>query len=183
VSAPDLVFADEPALRAWLEANEASHEGGWLLLAKKGTTSPTALSYHEALLAALCSGWIDGQRKSIDEATFMIRFTPRRARSIWSQRNVDLVAQLEAEGRMRQRGRDEVAKAQADGRWERAYAGSAAIEVPGALREALLAAGAWERFEALSKSARYSLLHPIVTAARETTRAARIERAVAGLAE
>jgi len=179
----DLVFADLAAWRAWLHANEETHDGGWVLLARKGTTVPTSLDYQDALLEALCCGWIDGQRKSVDAETFMIRFTPRRARSIWSQRNVDLVAQLEAEGRMRERGRAEVRRAQEDGRWERAYAGSAAIEVPDELRAALVAAEAWERFEALSKSARYSVLHPVVTAVRETTRSARIARAVQQLAE
>ncbi len=179
----DLVFEDLPAWRAWLHANEETHDGGWVLLAKKGTTEPTSLDYQEALLEALCCGWIDGQRKSVDADTFMIRFTPRRARSIWSQRNVDLVARLVAEGRMRPRGAAEVDKAKADGRWDRAYAGSSAIEVPDELRAALVAAGAWERFESLSKSARYSVLHPVVTAVRESTRTARIARAVERLAE
>lgn len=121
---PDpLVVRDARAWRQWLDANETASDGVWLLLAKKGATTPTSLSYQQALLEALCSGWIDGQRRARDEATFMQRFTPRRRRSIWSARNVGLVAQLIDEGRMRPRGLAEVDAAKADGRWERAYSG------------------------------------------------------------
>ncbi|XBH21041.1 YdeI/OmpD-associated family protein [Jonesiaceae bacterium BS-20] len=87
-------------------------EGAWLMLAKKGTTEPTTLTYAQALDEALCSGWIDGQKRSFDAATFLQRFTPRRPCSIWSARNVEHVARLQAEGRMRDRGLAEVAAAQ-----------------------------------------------------------------------
>ena len=170
-----LVFADADAWRTWLEAVEHEHDGGWVVLAKKGTTTPTSLSYQEALEIALCSGWIDGQKRSHDATTFLQRFTPRRARSIWSQRNVDIVARLEAAGLMRERGRREVERAQADGRWERAYAGSADMQEPAELTAALASyPAARSAFEALSRSARYSALHPIVTAVRAETRARRI---------
>ena len=89
-----LTVPDAAAWRAWLDANEATSDGVRLVLAKKGTSSPTSLTYAEALDEALCSGWIDGRRNAIDEATFQQHFTPRRARSIWSVRNVDHVARL-----------------------------------------------------------------------------------------
>ena len=177
-----LVLADAPAWRAWLDAHEDTSDGVWLMLAKKGTVSPTSLTYAQALEEALCSGWIDGQRRSHDAATFVQRYTPRRARSMWSARNVEHVARLEAEGRMRDRGRAEIAAAQADGRWERAYPGSATIQVPDDLSAALAAspaaAGAYAGLDAAN---RYAVLHRIVTAPNEATRARRLAKVVAML--
>jgi uncharacterized protein YdeI (YjbR/CyaY-like superfamily) len=90
----DLVLADAAAWRSWLAENHAATPGVWLVLAKKGTTAPTTLSYEQALDEALCHGWIDGQVKRRDEATFRQRFTPRRARSQWSRRNVGHIERL-----------------------------------------------------------------------------------------
>ena len=178
----ELCVADTAAWRAWLEALEESSDGVWLVLAKKGVTDPTSLTYAEALDEALCSGWIDGQKRSRDHATFLQRFTPRRARSMWSARNTEHIARLEAEGRMRERGRNEVAKVRADGRWDRAYAGSADAVVPDDLAAALAAdpeLGA--RFEALSRAQRFSVLSSLMTAAAPETRARRLAKALAGL--
>lgn len=177
-----LLLPDVAAWRAWLDAHESDSDGVWLVLAKKGTVEPTRLLVTEALDEALCSGWIDGQRKGRDAGTFLQRYTPRRPRSLWSARNVEYIARLTAEGRMRPRGLAEVAVARADGRWDRAYAGSAAIEVPQDLLDALAAVpSAAEAFAALGRSARYSVLHQVVTAATPQTRARRIERWVAAL--
>lgn len=174
-----LTVPDVSAWRAWLDEHEGDPDGVWLVLAKKGTTSPTSLTYAEALDEALCSGWIDGQKRGHDDATFLQRFTPRRARSLWSQRNIEHVARLVASGRMRPRGAAEVERARADGRWDRAYAGSAAAEVPDDLLRALAAVpDALARFEALSRQERYSVLHPLMTAATPETRRRRLERAV-----
>lgn len=182
-SAPEpLILRDRDAWRAWLDHHEDRSDGVWLLLAKRGVTDPTALGYQEALVEALCSGWIDGQRRSRDESTYLQRFTPRRARSVWSQRNVELVSALIAEGRLRDRGMVEVERARADGRWDRAYAGPATAEVPAELTAALQASPrALRAFDRLTGSARYSVLHPVLTAATETTRERRIARAVARL--
>lgn len=179
---PELTVTDAAHWRAWLDTNESTSDGVWLVLAKKGTTQPTSLTYAEALDEALCSGWIDGRKQSRDATTFRQHFTPRRARSMWSTRNVDIVARLIAEGRMRPRGADEIARAQADGRWDRAYAGSATIEVPPDLQAALEAEPAAARaFEALNKSERYSVLHPVVTATSDALRAKRVAAHVARL--
>jgi len=178
-----LVVADATAWRAWLDAHEDEQQGVWLVLAKKGTTEPTSLTYAQALDEALCSGWIDGQKRRGDEATFQQRFTPRRARSIWSQRNVEHVARLVAAGRMRPRGQVEVDRARADGRWERAYAGSASAEVPEDLLAALDAVpGARAAFDGLDRQGRYSVLHPLMAAPTPEVRAQRLARAVARLA-
>lgn len=116
-SQPLLTVKDVTAWRAWLDANEHTSDGVWLVLAKKGTVEPTSLSYAEALDEALCSGWIDGQKKSFDSVVFLQRFTPRRKRSIWSLRKTGIVEQLIAQGRMRERGMSEIELAKADGRW------------------------------------------------------------------
>lgn len=166
------------AWRAWLDANEHDSDGVWLLLAKKNANAPTSLSYAEALEEALCSGWIDGQKRSHDAAMFMQRFTPRRPKSIWSQRNVGIVAQLIEQGRMRDRGVKEIELARADGRWGRAYAGSATAEVPDDLTAALSQSPvAAARFEALTAGERYPMLLQLMTAQPEQ-RAQRIHRIV-----
>jgi len=175
----EAIFEDAAAWRRWLDEHETEDEGVWLVLAKKGTTSPTTLSYDQALDEALCSGWIDGPKRGRDERTFLQRFTPRRARSMWSARNVGHIARLEDEGRMRARGRAEVERAQADGRWDRAYAGSASAEPPAALVRALEADPALRAaFDGLSRAERYSILHPLMTAASEKTLASRLERSL-----
>lgn len=181
-SADHLVVADRTAWRAWLDRHETDSDGVWLVLAKKGTLEPTALTYQEALLEALCSGWIDGQRRSRDEATFLQRYTPRRATSLWSVRNIALVEALIAEGRMRPAGHAEIGRAKADGRWDRAYAGAATVEVPEDLRAALDASpSAAAAFEGLTGQNRYSVLHRIITAPSEPSRANRLAKLVAML--
>ncbi|PYY38144.1 hypothetical protein DEJ16_05585 [Curtobacterium sp. MCJR17_055] len=176
------VVADAAAWRAWLDGHEDTSDGVWLVLAKKGTTSPTSLTYAQALDEALCSGWIDGSKRGLDAATFLQRFTPRRKASLWSKRNVGLVAALVEAGRMRPRGQAEVDRAKDDGRWDRAYAGAATAEVPEDLRAALDAAPtAAALFAELDATNRYAVVHRVVTAPSETARANRIAKLVGGL--
>lgn len=174
---PELTLSDVAAWRAWLDQHEDSSDGVWLVMAKKGITVPTSLGYADALQEALCSGWIDGQRKSRDETTFLQRFTPRRKTSIWSQRNVGYVEALIAAGRMRERGFTEIERAHADGRWDRAYAGQAGAEVPADLAAALeISPTAKTTFEALNSQGRYHVLHQLMIAANPATRTRRLER-------
>jgi uncharacterized protein YdeI (YjbR/CyaY-like superfamily) len=180
---PELTVDDAAAWREWLREHQTNREGVWLVLAKKGTRDPTSLSYDQALEEALCQGWIDGQRGPRDEATYRVRFTPRRPRSPWSARNVDIVSRLEWEGRMQPAGRAEVERAKSDGRWDAAYAGQASIGVPADLAAAL--AGdprAAAMFEILTSQNRYAVLYRIENAKRADTRARRIEEYVAMLA-
>ena len=93
----ELIVADAAELRAWLAENHATSPGVWLALTRKGGTV-TTLTWQQAVDEALCFGWIDGQARKRDEGSSWIRYTPRRARSIWSQRNVENVARLEAGG-------------------------------------------------------------------------------------
>lgn len=180
---PELIVADAAAWRAWLAANHHDAAGVWLVLAKKGADEPTTLSYEQALDEALCHGWIDGQVRRRDQHSFRQRFTPRRARSAWSARNVAHVQRLRDEGRMRSPGERAVAAAQADGRWDAAYAGPRTIEVPDDLAAALSAQPrAQEMFDLLTSQNRYAVLLRIDSAKRSDTRARRIEKFVAMLA-
>lgn len=176
-------MADVAAWRAWLAANHAASSGVRLVLAKKGTTEPTRLTYDDALLEALCYGWIDGQLTRGDTSTYRVRFTPRRARSAWSQRNVETAERLIAEKRMQPAGLVEVERAKADGRWHRAYAGSASIDVPDDLRDALAASPpAQAMWDALTRTNRYAVLYRVHEAKRTETRARRIQQFVEMLA-
>jgi uncharacterized protein YdeI (YjbR/CyaY-like superfamily) len=180
---PELTVADATAWRAWLGDHHDRKPGVWLVLAKKGTTQPTNLSYDQALDEALCHGWIDGQVQRRDEITYRQRFTPRRARSPWSARNVRIIARLVAEGRMHPAGRAEVERARTDGRWGAAYAGPASIEVPADLAAALAAEPrAQAMFDLLTSQNRYAVLYRIGSAKRADTRARRLGQFVAMLA-
>jgi uncharacterized protein YdeI (YjbR/CyaY-like superfamily) len=180
---PTLVVADAAAFRAWLQTNGATSDGVWLVLAKKGTTHPTSLTYAQALDEALCFGWIDGQKRTLDAHTFIERFTPRRRNSPWSKRNVGLVDRLVAEGRMTAAGLAEVERAKADGRWDAAYSGQASATVPDDLAAALAAnPDAAAMFGRLNGTNRFAVLYRVETAKKADTRARRIEQLVAMLA-
>jgi uncharacterized protein YdeI (YjbR/CyaY-like superfamily) len=183
VDLPELLVVDAPEWRRWLSAHHGGSEGVWLVLAKKGTADPTTLSYDEALDEAICFGWIDGQLGRRDAATFRRRFTPRKARSPWSQRNAAIAAKMMATGRMHQSGEDELRRAKEDGRWEGAYAGQAASEVPADLVTALSAnPRAKEMFDVLTKANRYAILYRIGNAKKPETRSRRIGQYVEMLA-
>ncbi len=176
---PELLVVDAAAWRAWLAAHHATASGVRLVLAKKGVTEPTRLTYDDALPEALCHGWIDGHLTRRDAATYCVRFTPRRARSGWSKHNAETVERLIAEGRMQPAGLAEVERAKADGRWERAYAGSASIEVPDDLRDALAASPAAQAmWNALTRTNRFAVLYRVHQAKRAETRARRIKQYV-----
>ena len=181
---PELLVPDVAAWRAWLASNHATSAGAWLVLAKKNTTQPTNLSYEQALEEASCYGWIDGQVGRRDEATYRQRFTPRRPRSAWSANNVALAERLISQGRMRPAGLAAIERAKQDGRWETAYAGSATIDVPADLAEALAAGpgAAQQAFEGLSRQNRYAVIYRVTAPGRPETRACRIERFVSMLA-
>jgi uncharacterized protein YdeI (YjbR/CyaY-like superfamily) len=179
----ELIVVDAAAWQSWLHEHHAASDGVWLVLAKKNVTTPTSLTYAEALEEALCHGWIDGQRKSRDEQTFIQRYTPRRAQSMWSKRNVDLVARMEEEGRMRPAGRAEIERAKADGRWDKAYGGSSAKEIPEDLAAALAAEPrAQAMFEILTSANRFAVVFRVNSAKKPETRAKRITQYVEQLA-
>jgi len=179
---PVLAFPDQAGLEAWLEAQHASAPGLYVQLAKKGAGVPS-VTYAEVVESCLCFGWIDGRSNRLDDRFYLQRITPRRARSVWSQKNVDAVEALTAAGRMRPAGLAAVEAARADGRWERAYAGPATATVPDDLAAALAADPAAQRaFDGLDGRNRYAVLHRVATAS-PTSRATRVAALVQMLAE
>jgi uncharacterized protein YdeI (YjbR/CyaY-like superfamily) len=180
---PELLVADADRWRAWLADNHATSTGVRLVLARKGMAGPTRLTHPGALPEALCYGWIDGQLTQRDQATYRVRFTPRRARSPWSKRNVETAERLIAEGRMQPAGLAEVERAKADGRWQRAYGGSASLEVPADLRDALAAAPSAQRmWDVLTRTNKFAVVYRVQDAKRAETRARRIQQYVEMLA-
>jgi uncharacterized protein YdeI (YjbR/CyaY-like superfamily) len=165
----------------WLSEHGDDTDGVWLKLGKKGKGMP-AVAYGELLDAALCHGWIDGQRRALDETRFLQRFVPRRPRSIWSKRNRENAERLIAEGRMQPRGLAEVERAKADGRWAAAYDGQSTATVPGDLQAELdRRPAAAEFFTSLDSRNRYAILHRLATAKKPETRARRLAKFVAML--
>ena len=168
---------------AWLAVEHDRAPGLFLKLAKKSAGIPS-ITASEAVEVALCHGWIDGRGNRVDDDWFTVRYTPRRPKSVWSQKNVETVARLIADGRMRPAGLAAVEAAQADGRWDRAYAGPATITVPEDLAAALAAEPAAESFFAgLDRTDRYSVLWRVHTATTPQTRANRIAACVRMLAD
>ncbi len=180
---PELLVGDAAEWRAWLVAHYETSPGVRLVLARKGATQPTTLSYDDALEEAICFGWIDGQLSRRDATTFLRRFTPRAARSAWSQRNVAIAERLSAAGRMHRAGDAEVRRAKSDGRWQDAYAGPRGAMLPEDLAKALAAnPRARATFETLTSANRYSIFYRVESAKRAETRARRIEQFVEMLA-
>jgi uncharacterized protein YdeI (YjbR/CyaY-like superfamily) len=175
------LFKSQADWHAWLEKNHAEPEGVWLHFAKKGTEAVT-VSYPEALDTALCFGWIDGQTNTHDEKTFVRKFTPRRARSVWSKINRDKAEALIKNGRMKAAGLKEIEKARADGRWDTAYDSAKTISVPPDFQAALdKSKQAAAFFTKLVRGNRYSVLWRIQTARTPELRAKRIAEIIAML--
>jgi uncharacterized protein YdeI (YjbR/CyaY-like superfamily) len=172
---PLMPFSSPMEWELWLEQNHSVSKGIWLQMFKKGS-GIASVYYPEALDVALCYGWIDGQLKSIDELSYMQRFTPRRPRSIWSKRNIEHIARLTKEGRMKPAGLKEAEAAKADGRWDVAYDGQRNMELPDDfLRLLSKNKKASEFYEALNKTNKYAIAWRIQTAKRPETREKRVK--------
>ena len=178
-------FPTEAAFAKWLAANHARETQLWLKVHKKASGLPT-VTYAQALDVALCWGWIDGLRKSFDERSFLQRFTPRTARSVWSQINRDHVARLTAEGRMTPHGQRHIDAAKADGRWDAAYApirSATEATVPADLRAAIEAnARARKTFLTLGRQNLFALAFRTNSMRTPAGRARKIAALVAMLA-
>jgi len=175
---PVLAFADAGEWERWLATTGmASGAGVWLKLAKKGNAA-SKLTRAQAVDGALIHGWIDGQAAGCDADWSLIRFTPRRARSKWSEKNRSRACELIAAGRMAADGQAEIDRAKVDGRWDAAYAPASTATVPGDLAAALDAVpGARAFFDALDAANRYAILHRLQTGSPRT-RPARVARFV-----
>ena len=172
-------FPDAAAWEAWLAAEPRSSAGVWLKLAKRSAAA-ASVSKAEAIDAALCHGWIDGQLNPFDDAWWMMRFTPRKPRSKWSANNRRRAEELAAAGRLEPAGLAEIEAAKADGRWQAAYASASKATVPDDLAAALDAEpGARAFFDTLTGANRYAILYRVHDAKKPETRARRIAKFVA----
>jgi uncharacterized protein YdeI (YjbR/CyaY-like superfamily) len=175
---PVLAFASSADWERWLEAQPPPSPGVWLKLAKASSGIPS-VSKQEAIDAALCHGWIDGQLDKFDAHHFLIRFTPRRPKGKWSEVNRQRALVLIEAGRMRAGGMREIERAKQDGRWDAAYAPQSRATVPPDFQAALDSdPAAKESFAALDSANRYAMLFRIADAKRPGTRAQRIEKFV-----
>lgn len=178
---PIIAFSSAVVLRRWLTKNHTEHPGIWMQIAKKDS-GIASVTYAEALDEALCFGWIDGQRKSLDETAYMQKFTKRGTRSLWSKINVGHIDRLTHVGRMQPSGQAAVDAAKADGRWERAYHSASKAELPADFLAALSKHKKAQEFLAmLSKTNHYAIYFRIATAKKPETRATRIADFVAML--
>ena len=178
---PILAFADAATLEGWLQAQPASSPGLWIKLAKAGS-GIASVTKREAVDAALCYGWIDGQLDKYDNERWLIRLTPRKPRSKWSQVNRTRATELLGAGRMRPRGLAQVEAAKADGRWDAAYAPASKAEVPADLQAALNQSPVAAAFFAtLTGANRYAILYRIEAVKKPETRARKIADFVAML--
>lgn len=175
-------FADPAEFETWLDEHASTATHVWIRMAKKGT-GVASIDWTTAVDVALCFGWIDGIARRVDDAWYVQRFTPRRARSVWSKINRDRIERLAAEGRMRPAGLAEVDRAKDDGRWDAAYDSPATAVVPDDLAAALAARGLTEVYAALDSRNRFAFVNRVQTAVRPETRARRIEQLTEGLAQ
>jgi len=174
MSEPRLTFATQSEWEAWLEGNSSTSPGVWLRLAKKSAEQPT-VTYAQALEAALCHGWIDGQKQSEDQHYWLQRFTPRTAKSIWSKINKEKAEALISAGRMRPAGLVAIERAKLDGRWQAAYSSASASTIPDDLQQALDANPKAKTFFAtLNSQNRYAILFRIQNVKKTETRAKKI---------
>jgi uncharacterized protein YdeI (YjbR/CyaY-like superfamily) len=171
----ELFFETPAKWRDWLEQNHSIVNGIWLRFYKKGS-GIVSLNYAAALDEALCFGWIDGQTKTFDASSYLQKFTPRRARSIWSKRNIEHVARLTQEGKMDPSGLKEAEAANTDGRWQKAYDSPANMTVPeDFLSELSKDKKAYAFFKTLNKTNTYAIAWRLQTAKKPETREKRIK--------
>jgi uncharacterized protein YdeI (YjbR/CyaY-like superfamily) len=178
---PIVAFRDAKAFETWLAKQPTGAPGLWLKLAKKGS-GVVSLSKREAIDAALCHGWIDGQLDQYNDVYWLIRFTPRKRGSKWSELNRRRVAELIALGRMRPAGLARVEASKAGGQWDKAYAPASTAKVPADLRAALnKSPKAASFFASLTGANRYAILYRINAPKKAETRARKIAEFVAML--
>ena len=181
VKAPIVAFADLRSIGAYLSKHETDHGGFWLKLAKTGAPEAT-ISKTQAIEAALCHGWIDGQLAKFDDHYFLVHMTPRRNTSRWSAINRKTAERLIGEGRMQPAGLKEVERAKADGRWSAAYQSQSKADPPPDLLAALAKnADAEQAFANLDRANRYAIIYRVNDARRAETREKRIRDFVAML--
>jgi uncharacterized protein YdeI (YjbR/CyaY-like superfamily) len=183
IPANPLQVADREEWRAWLQDNHAVEKEAWLIILKKHATGP-GVGYEEALEEALCFGWIDGVMRSVDDEIFTLRFSPRKAQSIWSESNKRRVERLIEKGQMTEAGLAKIQEAKANGEWDKAAEREDTSILPSDLDEALQRDGQiWFKWESLAPSRKKQYIYWITSAKREETRQRRIRETVAMVEE
>ena len=173
---PIIAFASAAKFRQWLTKHHAAHPGIWMQIAKKAS-GIASITYAEALDEALCFGWIDGQKQSHDETSWLQKYTRRGPRSIWSKINTGHIERLTREGRMRAAGQAAVVAAKSDGRWAKAYASYRSAEVPADFLAALdKHKKARGFFDTLNEANRYAIIYRLHEARKPETRQRRMEQ-------
>jgi uncharacterized protein YdeI (YjbR/CyaY-like superfamily) len=168
-------FKDAGSFYRWLAKHHDKEDELWIKIHKVGSGLPS-ITPKEAIDVVLCWGWIDAIRKSLDETSYLQRYTPRRKASIWSLINVDNVARLIEEGRMTEHGLKQVEAAQADGRWERAYGSGKNMKIPEDLQAAIEAMPeALRMLKTLSAQNRFAMAFRMHQVKTEAGRRKRIE--------
>jgi len=180
--APTLSFTDVAAIEAHMSGEPAQSAGFWLKLSKIGAPAAT-ISKDEAIEAALCCGWIDGQLAKFDERYFLVRMTPRRAGSRWSAKNRETAERMARKGRMKANGLAQIERAKADGRWDAAYQSQGKAEAPSDLLTALAKRAKAKRFfETIDRANRYAIIYRVSNAKLPETRSRLIAQYVGMLA-
>jgi uncharacterized protein YdeI (YjbR/CyaY-like superfamily) len=173
-----LSFKDSQEWRQWLETNANSAQEAWLVHYKKNS-GKLSIRYNDAVEEALCFGWIDGKMKSIDEDRFILRYSPRKAKSVWSRINKEKAEKLIASGRMTAAGLARIEEAKKNGYWDAAYTNKTKYEMPADLKQALMAdSQAWNNFENFANSYRNMYIGWVIGAKTEATRKKRIAEVV-----
>jgi uncharacterized protein YdeI (YjbR/CyaY-like superfamily) len=178
-----LSFKTQKEFRKWLEKNFNKTDGIWLQFFKKGSDEES-INHDEALDEALCFGWIDGQLKKFDDKSWLQKFTPRRAKSIWSKRNIERAEQLTSLGKMKPAGLKEISSAKNDGRWETGYDSPGNMKIPeDFLNELSKDKKAFKFFESLNRANKYAVAYRLQTAKKEETRMKRMEKIISMLSK
>ncbi len=180
---PIISFASTKEWRAWLVKNYDNSSGIWLKFAKKAS-GISSVTYDEALHVALCFGWIDGQGRKFDDKYWLVKFTQRGPKSIWSKRNCEIATKLIADGKMQPAGLAKVEAAKKDGRWQAAYDSQKNMTVPeDFLKQLSKNKKAKAFFESLNKANTYAIAWRLQTAKKPETREKRMKAILETLAK
>lgn len=176
-------FTNDIEFESWIKVEHQKSLGIWIRFFKKDS-GVESIAYKQALEIALCYGWIDSHLRKFDDKSWLVKFTPRRSKSVWSKRNREIVAQLIADKRMQPAGLKEIEAAKADGRWDKAYAGQSEAKVPQDFLDLLETnKQAKENYEKLTKIQKYSIYYQLQDAKRPETREKRIFKFLTKLQE
>jgi len=177
------LFKDQTMWQKWLDKNYDKSDGVWIKFAKKNS-GEKSVNYQGAIEVALCYGWIDSQVKTFNDKFYLQKFSPRRAKSVWSKINVEKADKLIKDHKMQPAGQAQIDLAKSDGRWDAAYEGQGKMQVPEDFQKALNKnKKAKAFFEQLNRSNRYSILFRLHRSKKPETRTANINKFVAMLEE